>query len=481
MTPSPTSSFRFFHPLAVALLSILVGVAFISRQSFWMDEAGPAFKALMPTMKDWWFMTLRIGGSDTQMPFYMFILWVWEKIAPPGEFAMRAINLPWLVLAAISLRRFRWWPLVCLTSPFVLYYVGELRPYMMQIAGGSLAAAGLVKIATSDDGKKLTGLHTVASASLILSVSSLTAAIWAAGLWIGVFIMKPEWLRRGLFWKHISPWALAALITFGYYVFTLLRGYQAAGVESGSILSVFFGFYEMIGLLGLGPSKEALRESIKSLNPYLPILFPAFLVILIAWLCGLKTWLANTPRRTVIAVACMVVLPIIFLTTIGMIKDFRVLGRHFSPLIPAVLLPVALAMEGRSRGNIRCILAVTAIGFGFSSALLLRLAERHSRDDFRQASSVALDALGKGQHVSWRSDMNAMRYYAYLKGGMRLVNAVQVLEASPPTLLTSDLVILNRPDLKFRDYDYKAEFRRNDLEIDPTKIHGFEIWRSRYR
>jgi len=471
---------RVLPSILVGFLALAVGAAFITRQSFWMDEAGPAFKALLPTVGEWWFMTLRLGGSDTQMPAYMFLLWVWEKIAGPGEFTMRAINLPWLVLAVLALRRVKWWPLVCLTSPFVLYYVGELRPYAMQIAAGSLAAAGLIRAATGPSEKPLTGLHLIAAASLLLSISSLTAAVWAAGLWLGVFIMKPDWLKRGSFWIQISPWAIGAVATAAYYIFTLMQGYQAAGLESGSILSVFFGFYEMIGLLGLGPGKDELRVSVKSTLPYLPILLPALAAIFAAWLFGVIAWLKITPRRTVVAVACMVIVPIVFLTVVGLLKDFRVLGRHLSPAIPAVLLPIALALEGKTWGIRGRVIAFAAVAAGFCSALSMRLTERHERDDFRQASTIALEHLVKGETIWWQADMNAMRYYAYLKGGIRLVNAVQVLESSPPTLLLSDVVILNRPDLKYRSHDYRADFLRNDMQPDPRRIRGFEIWKSKY-
>lgn len=481
MSNPPSRLIRASHALLLAILALAVGAMFISRQSFWMDEAGPAFKALLPTLKDWWAMTLRLGGSDVQMPVYMFLLWAWEKVAGPGEFILRAINLPWLVLAVLALRRVRWWPLVCLTSPFVLYYVGELRPYAMQIGASSLAAAGLIRAGNqAPDSKPLAGLHHIACGSLLLCLASLTSAVWAGGLWLGILIMRTDWLKRPAFWLQVSPWALLAVGTAGFYVFTLMEGYQAAGMESGSVLSVFFGFYEIIGLLGLGPGRDELRVSVKSVLPWLPVIIPAFALVFAAWFCGMKTWVKSTPKRTVLAIACMVILPVLLLTVVGLIKDFRVLGRHLSPAIPAVLLPIALALEGRSWGKAGRAIAVAGVCCGLASALSLRLSSRHERDDFRQASAIAIDHLTKGQSVWWQSDMNAMRYYAYLKGGMRLVMAVQHLEAAPPSLLMADVIILNRPELKYRSSDYKSQFRANDLERDPRDIKGFEIWKSKY-
>ena len=334
------------RPILLTAVTTLVGLAAITTQSLWMDEGSGAFKALIPDFKDWWAMTLRLGGSDVQMPVYMFLLWCWAQLGALSEFALRAINLPWLIIAVLALRKVSFWPLVCLTSPFVLYYTGELRPYAMQIAGGALAAAAISKVIAGREQGGFAGLHAVAAASLLLAASSLTAAVWASGLWAGVLIIRPEWLARRGFWLRSLPWIAGVLAIGGYYCFTLLNGYRATGIEGSSVLSVFFGFYEMIGLLGLGPGRNELRANPSAITPWLTIMLPALICIGTAWIYGLRSWLKSVPARCAVAVICAVLLPILILTAVGLAQDFRVLGRHFSPAIPAVLLPLAMAFTG---------------------------------------------------------------------------------------------------------------------------------------
>lgn len=73
-----------------------------------------------------------------------------------------------------------------------------------------------------------------------------------------------------------------------------------------------------------------------------------------------------------------------------------------------------------------------------------------------------------------------MRYYAYLQGGIPLINAVQSLESDAPTsLLTTDYIIINRPDLKYPGIDYQKDFLRNSFKLE-RKLNGFEIWTANY-
>ena len=78
------------------------------------------------------------GGSEIQMPLYMLAAWSWEKIVPATEYWLRALNLPFLIVMALAFRKFRFWPLICVTSPFVFYYMSEFRPYIMQMAFAAL-------------------------------------------------------------------------------------------------------------------------------------------------------------------------------------------------------------------------------------------------------------------------------------------------------------------------------------------------------
>lgn len=470
----------FFRVFLLAIAGLAVGAAAISRQSLWMDEGSVAFKSLMPTFKDWLWITFRLGGSDVQMPAFTSALWVWHRIGFTSEYALRCINLPFLVVMVLALRRVRFWPLLCLTSPFVLYYVGELRPYTMQMAGGALAALGLGRVI---DGKKqaLAGLQTVAGAAFLLTASSLTAAVWAAGLTLGMLVIRPDWLTRKDFWLRALPWIIGGTLILAYYGWSLLQGYRAAASGPGGLLSIGFGMYEMMGLLGIGPSRDELRNSPVVLLHHLPWVLPAAASVVCAWSIGSREWMARTDKRVWLGVGLAIILPLVTLAAVGMMSDFRVLGRHLSPAIAALLLPLAGCLSSGLRKPFPAFLpGALSLMIFVISFLLLRFNTKHFRDDYRTACDIAIDSLSKDKRILWQADMNAARYYAYRKGGMSLVNAFQQMESDPPGLMFADLVVINRPDLRYRGTaDYRKELENNNFILHKS-FTGFEIWKPRY-
>jgi hypothetical protein len=477
-----TSSTRNRDLLSVLLLAVVtlgIGAAAITHQSLWIDEGGPAFKSLMPTFKDWWQMTLRMRGSDVQMPVYMVSVWAWEKLMGNSEYALRAINLLFLAIMVVALRKVRFWPLVCLTSPFVLYYVGELRPYTMQMAAGACAAAALGRIIHNPD-KDLLGLNALFASAIFLAASSLTAAVWAGGLVLGALVIRPDWLTNPRFWLRSLIWLPALLLLAGYYAYTLIEGYRATSSGGGGLLSILFGFYEMAGLLGLGPSRNELRASPMALVPHLPWLLPSALCLFAAWLFGLRQWLKSTPARAAAGVAVAVVLPILILAVVGAIADFRVLGRHLSPAIPAGLLPIALCLGNASSRRLQLIAGTLAILVSLTSAAFLRFDPRHARDDFRAATSMALAAHAKNQTVLWQADIGTPYYYAFRKGGWPRVHAFQTLYSNQPSgTMFADLIFMNRPDIGYKNRDHRKIMEQAAFE-PVTSISGFEIWKNRY-
>lgn len=464
--------------IGLIVVALIVGAVAISHQSFWMDEGSAALKALMPTFGTWWKMNLELKGSDVQMPIYMASLWAWEKFMGNSEYALRAFNLPFLAIMVVALQRVRFWPLVCLTSPFVLYYVGELRPYTMQMAGGAMAAAALGKVIHSRK-DSLDGLHAVLGAALFHCLSSLSAVIWASGLVLGAIIIRPDWLRQKDFWLRSLLWSPPFLAIGGFYAYTLLEGYGAAAL-GGGILSIGFAGYEMIGLLGLGPSRNELRASPAAIIAQLPWLLPAAGCLFAAWFIGIRKWLEETPFRTLIGVSCAAALPVLILAVVGIVMDFRVLGRHLSPGIPAVLLPIAVCLGMAASNKVALAVGSLSVFIGIASSASLRFLEKHARDNFRGATRIASDAMAEGKTVLWSADMSTPCYYAYREGGIPAFHRILRLKSEAPSgYMFADLVILNRPDIGYKGLDHEKELKQAAFEKDGD-LTGFEIWRNRY-
>jgi len=467
------------------LITLAVGAVAITTQSFWMDEGNAIIKAVASSVPGMWKSSTYYGGSEIQMPLFMLSLWGWEKIAGDSEYALRALNLPFLVIMVLALRRFRFWPVVCLMSPFVLYYVGELRPYMLQMAGAALGFSALSRILQQDSagdsgGEDLGGLHALLFAGLFLAATSLTAVLGSAGLFLGLLIARPCWLQRKRFWLIVAGWTPLALLVLGYYGYTLMAGYRGTMDRGGGLLSMGFGCYEMMGLVGLGPRREDLRGAnllgLFRAYPWLPL---AALVIFTAWCAGLKRFVAAYSLRARIALACSVMFPLMFFVGVSVVANFSVLGRHLSPLIPVLLLPLACACESAvTRPRLRPV-AVGAVICACVSSAMVRFSDRHARDDYRGATRLVLEALRKGRSVLWQADMNTPRFYAFREGGMPLVYYIQRLEPDEPIDPGSaDMIFINRPNLRYPKGDHRLILSKEGFELGATLI-GFEIWERR--
>lgn len=463
------------------LLVLIAGCFAISRDSFWMDEAGGVFRALIPELSGWWKMTLHMGGSDAQMPAYMLSLWVWARAFDQSEFAFRAINLIWLAVLIVPFRNLRLWPIVCLLSPFVFTYLGELRPYLMQMSAAALAAAGLAKVISAREEDGFLGVHLLFLGCLLLCLSSLTSAIWAFGVGVALLVLRPSWLRQGGFWLRALPWILGAAAIGGYYTFTLLKGYRAASAGEGGLLSVGFGLYEMLGLAGLGPDRNAIRSAPAVVVRWLPLILPAFAVITAAWWLGIRDWIKAQPRRVLVALALALGIPVAILLFSSVLFGFRILGRHLSPAIVVLLLPVAQCLELGFRGRrLTLVAGAAAMLFWLASSLVLRLDSRHAKDDYRRATAMAYELFKDDRRIWWLADMNAPRYYVYLREGFPAVNAIQPWETSPPTSLgLTDYVFVNRPDLRFPGRDHRAILGKAKFKLVES-FSGFEVWKSGY-
>jgi hypothetical protein len=290
-------------------------------------------------------------------------------------------------------------------------------------------------------------------------------------------MIRPECLRRPGFWLRCLPWLAAALAAGAYYLHMMAKGYRAAGIQDAGILNVLFGVYEMTGLLGLGPGKDELRRSVTAVLNHLWLLIPAAACIGGAWMFGLAHWARKTPRGHVLGVAITVLVPLLILTFAGIAMDFRVVGRHLSPAIPAILLPIAVCLNIQTpHRKVALVLGTAACLFMAISALNVRLLDRHSKDDYRKATAMVITALNEGKRVWWQADMNATRYYAFQSGGYPMIHRIQEIESDPPTSpMFADIIFINRPDLYYRGVDHQSYLRHHFFRLQES-FPGFEVW-----
>ena len=91
-------------------------------------------------------------------------------------------------------------------------------------------------------------------------------------------------------------------------------------------------------------------------------------------------------------------LPVTMILGAGFVKHFRVLGRHFTPLLPVLLAILWLGFEKCLSQRMRLAkgFAWLFVVLSFASGLSFRFAARHEKDDYRDAAGMANAALAGG-------------------------------------------------------------------------------------
>ena len=448
-------------------LSLLAGLVAISGDSFWIDEGNAAYKACQPTFGEWIGAMKKERGSDAQMPLYMGWLWAWEKGFGHTEQALRLANLPWILLGhaclLIGLSRSRFRPRVAVAyaglaafAPFLCYYLNEVRPYAMQYGAGCMVLACLLEIDAAPEralAPRLLG--TGVAGMLLLAGGSLLGIPWT-----GAAFLAACWIV----WKGGAAQklrlSLASILTLGvlcigmallgfYYLETLKAGAGASKAAKTSLVSCLFVAYEIAGLAGLGPNRANLRETgIGALIPYALPLAAGAITVFGAGLAGVVQCARKTGRRLPPAwMLIALVLPILFTVGLGVASHFRVLGRHFMPAFPLLLLLAAIALEALWNTRWRALAALFFVTWICSSAAL-RFSATQRKDDYRSASAVAQNAVAAGKRVWWAADEVTGKYYDldFTPAGklVRWMNATEVSLAGQPE---PDLVILSKRDI----------------------------------
>jgi len=491
----PAVARKWRVPLVLLAVLGLCAVA-ISSQSLWIDESYTALKAQQTTLPNWWHEMRRAGGSDMQMPLYMLWIWVCEKFFGSSEIALRAVNLFWVLPGLMAF----WFVLarqprlqlavflVAISNPFVWYYLDEARPYAMQIGASLILAAALCRWSEktfSPAARETVWVWGFVLALVALSGASMLGMIWAGAAIVAAIFLTPKERLLKLGREHVFAWLVAVLLLAAlgfYYLWTLHTGARASDVASTDLKNVAFIGYELLGFAGLGPGRSEIRSGgLHVFKPYAPALalFAATVLALVVF--GVRSVWQNYPRKKILVMAVVVAAPALFILAAGFALHFRVLGRHFAPLLAAVvfLLGIGIGAAWR-RGGVGKILVVAFFALCLASGLSLRLATRHAKDDYRSAAGLARAALAGGKIVWWSADPNAAGYY-HLTATTSFTSADKAILMINPAVddLTNavmpDIIFASRQDIYdphgvVRDYLAQNHFQQTAV------LPAFAVW-----
>src|SRR5262249_49055509 len=97
--------------------------------------------------------------------------------------------------------------------------------------------------------------------------------------------------------------------------------------------------YEQLGFNGIGPGRFALRQGgVHALKPWVPLLGIYAIAVCIVLLAAMSTFLQPRLRKRTLLTALALGFPAAFIIAMGFSTKFRVLGRHFTPLVCVVIL-----------------------------------------------------------------------------------------------------------------------------------------------
>lgn len=476
------------HYLVIGILATAVGALAITNQSFWIDEGAAAIHATQRTLPDWWHSLRLEGNSNLQLLLQQLYLWGWEKIFGSSEIALRASNIPWFVMAVLALawafpnRRCIQNGVVAVTlgNAFLWYYLSEARPYLVLFAFSALTVACLIR-GTEDSVQSGAQFRLFSIGVLGMCATSLVAVPWAmaatAGLaaWIGWRLLK-ETVRA---YPFTALFFVAALTGLGlFYLWTLMLGARASDAARTSLVTIGFIFYELCGLAGLGPGRLALRsENFSAQIAYLPFLVLGSVAILALGVSAFRFYRDQPDKKRVLFFAIMIAAPFVLVLAAGVVGHVRLLGRHLVPLLPFLLIVLgagACRLFGSQAKTARAI-AIGALAVFFLSALQIRFASRHTRDDYRTASAEARRALVDQKKVWWAADASTAIYYSVPLDSPNLILSQNLNDRAFETVSPPDLVVYSKPDLYDTQHKIDNYLRAHDFKVTRV-LPAFQIF-----
>lgn len=519
-TGSPPRAFPSDRVVLAAFLLVLVAIPLLvaDRQSFWIDEAMTWRITRIEDPGAVWHEIRTSLSSEALIPGYLFYAWAWTRLGGEGEAWSRVSNLPWLALLGWvwwnwgaraypqdRIRRLAFLALL-LVSPFVLWYATEYRPYAAVIALGALTVEGISRAAGGSRAGPwiATGAALLAAAFHMLALALFTCLALQV-LWGG---------RRNLL-RTLRSWWVPALIAAipllaglaAYYLGS--TGSGASGMRAPlSLKNPAFIYYEFIGFLGLGPTRDALHVDsgpaifMAALPTLALLLIP--LAILAAMVLLAPPAVDRRPpapevREILRAGLVFGVGGVLLLCVAAYLVNFKILGRHVAFFQPPLLAAGAILILDRSLARVGLPWAALLVALGISSGRLF-LDPVYERDDYRGAVELTRQLAGLGTTQLLMGDRGTFQYYRpaavvveppTIPQGPELAGEVVIVGLWRPSwevvadALPGPVVLaLTRPYY----YDASGEVRRWAIERGGRVVDRpayFEIWwvpaRSRER
>jgi hypothetical protein len=421
MKSRPFTDSIFFPIIA----SLLVGFLAVSSKSLWIDEGLSAAKVMAPTLYDAWQRLIDERSTNMHMLLYMACLWGWEKLCGHSEFALRSMNVPFFTMGMVALWlavpreiRIALVGVICL-SPFMWFYLDDARTYCMLFGFSAIATALLMDWQQ----KRTNQVYPLQKWSLALAFSlaclawtHIVGMIFQIGVVFFIFYTAGVSGTFRLLSKYFPSAFLLATSNFvllAYYSWTKSIGVEPNAIGKTSLINFLYGIYEFLGFAGFGPNRNELR-----IDPATSILENALPLLLLGCLwCALLVLFFQKKSKTKAGllfqlVLCLFIIPIMILYFLGVFQGIRALPRYAIISFPAFAVVTAIfALEvWRSKTSGKIVVVSLAVLLGISS-INLRWSPRHEKDNYREASAIAVKKIKLNKTILWGADQDTGWYY----------------------------------------------------------------------
>ena len=411
------------------IVSFLTALMAITGESLWIDEFGTWLITRAVSLPAWWLQLKSWPDSDSQIPLYHLYMYAWTHLFGTDAWMMRLSNLPLFVLAIFILilpfRASRSLAVAliltsCLNA-FLWYYLNELRPYIFIYLGvAMLYTSTLELLKTETDNNRARGAIALWSTGMLVSCGASVLGVPWTGACLLLILVYWRFIQKRKLWSFIKANALiltvaciAVILLLVHHVQMFFSNGRATQLFETNLLTVLFSAYSVTGLLGVGPGMLAMRKhGITALMPYFPAVTISAIVLLFLAVGGLLALQRRLGNKTILLVFACALLPVMFTLLMGYVLHWRVVGRHLMPVLPLLNILYAFGFvrwyEKSHLGKTITLAAVLILSY---SALSIRYAHRHVKDDYLHASILAKEELAEGEEVWWVADHRGARYY----------------------------------------------------------------------
>ncbi|MFO7871849.1 MAG: hypothetical protein R6V03_10525 [Kiritimatiellia bacterium] len=374
MTQTENSTFRLW-PNWWILVPLVVLTISISGESFWIDEITTAWLAQQGSfeaLRD----ALRASGSETQMPVFVFYIWLWAKVFGTSEIALRAANVPWLIIGLLATARLlaqcrcRKSSVLLLCLPILGFYMNESRPYVMTFATAVLtvtAIEGIINrssrglLASRTDGFYLAvGMFLCAGASMLNMFLVPALVLYTCLRVTGISTPGISSSTQKKIYSIVKGHSISLLFTavllsaLGAYYAATFFNRSAVQREGFGVFNLAVTVYEWLGFGGLGAPRNVLRQI--SIPQALGSYRETLLLGCFAWVLIIVQCLTSTGRivkdRVLTASLFALFSGGAMLGLAGIIVPASLWGRHFMFLGPFFLAALARITDpGESTGH----------------------------------------------------------------------------------------------------------------------------------